>query len=580
MCLDVLLVVSKLRCHLQALAYLRQFKESYDVFKKFRCSASFLEQVLAIYDLGGKSPVSVESTQDAGRLAGMFRQLKKVKQTEKLAQVLPTSHPSNQLKASLQEQLDTLGRLKYPFVDLVSQIYYRVSSGAFGGDVVGLTDFVVVSRSIKTKIFRLLDEFFLQREVFAAHVSKVLLFVGSEELTILHDFASEDRAFGHQVVSVGRLREKAAQILLDDISMQNQLNIPTQDNKQQRILEFTNLVNKVLAKFADQLFQPRLLSKTQDLLRILGFHETLMEVFKVKYDEKRHSMMLNKTLKFFEYFMFRHPANMAVMIPYCRVFVDLIESRLLTARVIASLFQFITSSSVRQKILKAVFEKIFAIAGNADVFLLPRLKQGSLKYDPKDKSREKLCEYFRVVRTLMLEDGKPCSHIQQLFLENLIFCFPLCKNLLPSQLELLATPEVKADLSATAKDSDSLLGLLREFYCLVNLSVMNNSNALLMVASLLDQISIKTVVLSEDIHPLLRVQLLRLYTEAYIFALASTPSKRFDREKIATKSVDALGFINDHMLVKFQYSLPFLLDFGMLAFRQKGSCFATLSSSS
>ena len=114
-----------------------------------------------------------------------------------------------------------------------------------------------------------------------------------------------------------------------------------------------------------------------------------------------------------------------------------------------------------------------------------------------------------------------------------------------------------------------MLGLFQEYFSLINLTVVDNSDSMLVVVSLLDQISIKTLILCEDLHPLLRVQMvgalitqLRLYTQSYVFLLANPNSSKFEQEKVLTKLVDIIGFINDQVLAKFQFSLVFLLDYG------------------
>lgn len=98
-----------------------------------------------------------------------------------------------------------------------------------------------------------------------------------------------------------------------------------------------------------------------------------MDIFAVNYNDKRHNMMFMKTLKFYEYFMFRNSKNMRAMIPHCRVFVELIQNRLPTAKILSNIFSYILSDSVRQKILKAVFMKVFEIAEAADVFSLKKV---------------------------------------------------------------------------------------------------------------------------------------------------------------------------------------------------------------
>jgi hypothetical protein len=509
-CLDLLILLSKVRANLLVLAYLRLFKESHDNLKKFRCQISFLHSLFEIYNFNLKEEdSSIDRRQ--GVLQGIFMNKKKKKQSrteKKVNQIIPGAkegHSSKQL--GLLEQIDTLRGYKYPFMDILIQIYYGIASTPLGCDTTQFTEYVMVNSEIQSKVFSLINSFYLQKERFSDHVDKVLLFVGIDELLILSDFDGESKASGQQVVSVTRLKEKIEQILLDEVTIQNQLqNISNSDNKHRRILEFTNIINKMLGKFAERLFKPRLFQKTQDLLRILNFHEILMEIFKLNYQEKRHEMMMKKTLRLFEYFIFNNPENMRTMIPHCQTFVDLIDSRLPTSRVLSSIFTFIQSTSIKQKIIKTIFEKVYKIAENPDIFILPIMKpQERYEYSSRENSREKLIEYFRVMRTLMVEGRTTNKKTQQLFVENLIFCFSLSKNLLPSQLELFVMPEVKAELDVPGKDR--LLNLLIEFYSLVNLAILDNNNAMLIIVSLLDQASLKTVIKSEDFHPLLKVQM-------------------------------------------------------------------------
>lgn len=47
-----------------------------------------------------------------------------------------------------------------------------------------------------------------------------------------------------------------------------------------------------------------------------------------------------------------------------------------------------------------------------------------------------------------------------------------------------------------------------------------------------------------------------------MFLRASPSPSKFEQEKVLTKLVDIVGFINDQILAKFQFSLVFLLDYG------------------
>ena len=579
-CLDLLLLLTKVRANLQVLAYLKHFKESHDDYKKFRCQISFLQELFDIYNFN-KRENSYSGNRRQGVFGGIFTTDDKNKRkprsshnhdqeirkkSKKFSQVSPNARDGILGGAKgLEDQLTILKGYEYPFMDILVQVYYSIASTPLGCETSHLTEYVKVNNEIQSKIFKLFNSYYLQKELFVDHVHRVLLFVGVEELMILRDFDGESKGSGQQVVSVNKLKEKITQILLDDITIQNQLqNISNNDNKHRRILEFTNIINKILGKFAERLFKPRLFQKTQDLLRILNFHEILMDIFKVRYDESRHDMMMMKTLRLFEYYIFDNVENMATLLPHCQIFIDLVEHKLQPSRVLSCIFQNIQSTWVKQKIIKTVFDKVYRIAEKPDVFLLPRMKPGRYEYDPRESARDKLVEYFKVLRNLMVDGKETNKKNQQLFVENLIFCFSLSKNLLPSQLDLLVTPEARAELQEGFTKKDSLLELLVEFFSLINLAILNNNNSMLIIVSLLDQVSLKTIIMNDNFHPLLKVQLVRLYTEAYVFSMVKSNPRRFDKDKVTSKVVDVLGYINDHMLIKFQSSLPFLLEYGLL----------------
>ena len=57
---------------------------------------------------------------------------------------------------------------------------------------------------------------------------------------------------------------------------------------------------------------------------------------------------------------------------------------------------------------------------------------------------------------------------------------------------------------------------------------------------------------------------MRLYVEAFAFSKIKNNQVKYDKDKVTAKLVDVLGYIDDVILVKFQYSLPFLLQYGAL----------------
>lgn len=53
-----------------------------------------------------------------------------------------------------------------------------------------------------------------------------------------------------------------------------------------------------------------------------------------------------------------------------------------------------------------------------------------------------------------------------------------------------------------------------------------------------------------------------MYAEAFIFCPFRQTVVFSDKEKLVGKIVDLLGFVQDQILYKFPYSLPFLVDYG------------------
>ena len=365
-CLDILIIFMKIRRRVQVMAYLRKFKESFDSLKKFDCPLSFLKSIFEVWDMNPK-PKKLEESKRTKLLLPDFG-LKKMKtKGDRQGQAAGNKRDSEMKYLTLQGQVDFLKNYSYPFMDLICQLYYKTASVKLASFSDDLAEVVEVNSNIQKKIFSLLDCYFRQREHFSEHVNRILLFLG-EELVVLRDFSNDMKTDGQDVVSISKLKDKARQILIDDISIQNQIqNMSSNDNKSRRILEITNIMNKILSKFSSRLFRKRLFKKTQDLLRVLGFHESLISIFNINYNESRHKMM-QTTLLLFEYYVLDNHENVSTLIPYVPVFLNLIEHKLPSSRVLACLFSFIKSASIKEQILKSIFSKILALAEIPDLF--------------------------------------------------------------------------------------------------------------------------------------------------------------------------------------------------------------------
>lgn len=541
-CLDVLVLFMKIRGRLQIMAYLRHFKESFDSLKKFRCSISFLQSIFEIYNLDLKVS-DAQSTRRETNTKSVFNIGRRVSKSEKLNQVSMHIKDVSSKNMALVDQIETLRSLKYPFMDLVTRVYYQTSSTKIACDSIILTEIARINRNIQCKSFDLLSRYFRQREMFAEHTERILLFVGRVELNILKDFDSDIKSHGQHVVSVGKLKDKVQQILLDDAAIQNQLqNISNNDNKLRRILEFTNIINKILSKFAGRIFKPRMFQKTQNLLRVLGFHETLIHIFDINYNENRHQMMITKTLQLLEYFVLDNTENISVLIPFLPKLIELIEHRLPCSRLLASIFGFIESSTVKQHILKSIFAKVLSIAEIPDLFDLYSSNRGKQnEEDTISPERIKLCEYFRVLRALMIQKKKPCASIQQLFAEQLIFCFSLGQNLLPIRLEQLSSSDAKEELETPR--GRTLLVLLKEFYSLINLTILSNHSSFLVIANLVEEKTLKTSIRHQKLHPLIQFELVgSVYLAPNLHRVLHLFSSFFECQEIRQRKASCEGY--------------------------------------
>lgn len=516
-CLDILALFAKMRGKLQIVAYLRYFRESYDGLKKFRCRLSFLSQIFEMFDMNDRIQSSPVEQETKGLNIGKIFLKHAKSKVDKVNQVVPEFKESSRAAVSLHDQIAKLRTFKQPFMSLLAHIYQSAAIWNTECEATALSDFTAVNNQIQKTAFEVMNAYFCQAERFQAHLDNILLFVGHDEVCVLHDFEGDTKTFGNQVVSIVRLREKIEQILSDDLTSQNQLqNISSNDNKQRRILELTNIINKILAKFTDRLPSPNLFRKMQDLMRILNFHKILTGVLRIKFDKKRHFTMLSKTVKLFEYFCLRNDANTTSLVAYCRYILQLIEHGVPSGRLLSIVYSSMRSVEAKRKAIKDVVEKIYRVADSQDRGEDPHLFMPACRsrYAP-DRTREDqtfntesdramLIEYFKVVRRLILNNNKLDPVIQQEFVESLIFCFALSKNLLPNYLETLMGQDVKEELSTT---NTSLLQLLIEFYATVNLAIENNCRACLVVTSLIDQTSIKAVIMSDEFHPRLKVRL-------------------------------------------------------------------------
>ena len=83
-----------------------------------------------------------------------------------------------------------------------------------------------------------------------------------------------------------------------------------------------------------------------------------MDIFKVKFSKDTHYIMLAKSVIFFEYFTYRNPDNKKIMVNYCDIFLDLLNKKLDTSKVLAHIFSYITHKRTREQLLKIIFEKV------------------------------------------------------------------------------------------------------------------------------------------------------------------------------------------------------------------------------
>lgn len=506
-CLQVIALFSKIRVRLIVMAYLRHFREMHDSLKKFRCRLSTLQSMLKMFDLNSDDKIENGTIDDLfkSNFGGLFNRTKA--KVDKINQVVPESKEVTYSNQGLKEQIEKLKTYKYSFVRLLVQIYQELVATNMNCDAIVMTDFVAINNDIQELIFSILDDYYMQQKLFSDYIDKILLFVGSDETDILSDFEGDSKASAHQVVSVNRLREKVDQILLDDSSSQNQLqNISSSDSKKRRILEFTNIINKILSKFTNKIGNQRQFSKTQDLLRTLGFHNVLMEVLSIKYDAKFHHMMITKTIRLFEYYAMRNSQNAATLLTNVDSLLALVNQGIQCSKVISMAYDQVSGKRCKAKAVKRVFEKIYLLTERSDPF-----SQASKDNLDHEMLRIKLVEYIRIIRRLMVDKNSLNTETQLVFVECLIFCFQMSKNLLPSQVEYFSHPEVKDELRDKKRSlaDGGLLQLLVEFYALVNLSIENNTHACTVVISLIDQTSIKSIIMSDDYHPLMRVRLVR-----------------------------------------------------------------------
>lgn len=504
-CLQVVSLFSRVRIRLIVMAYLRHFRDMHDSIKKFRCRLSTLQSMLSMFDLNSEEHEEEQGLDDLfrGNFGNLFNRVKS--KTEKFNQVAPESKELTQANQGLKEQIEKLKTYKYPFVKLLVQTYHELVATSLNCDAIVMADFVAINKDIQALIFNILDDYYMQQKLFADYIEKILLFVGTEEIAILSDFEGDSKASAHQVVSVNRLREKIDQILLDDASSQNQLqNITSSDSKQRRILEFTNIINKILSKFTNRIGNPRQFTKTQDLLRTLGFHTALMEVLSIGYDPKYHKMMITKTIRLLEYFATRNKLNAASLLVNVDSLLNLVNHGIQSSKVVSMAYDQVAGKRCKAKAIKNVFERIYQLTDRADPF-----SQASRDTPEPEPLRVKVVEYMRIIRRLMVDGRKLDSNTQLVFVECLIFCFQMSKNLLPSQVEYFVTPDVKDELNNRSKSlaDGGLLHLLVEFYSLINLSIENNTHACTVITSLIDQTSIKSVIMNEEYHPLIRVRL-------------------------------------------------------------------------
>jgi hypothetical protein len=244
--------------------------------------------------------------------------------------------------------------------------------------------------------------------------------------------------------------------------MQNEANSVTNNKYNLRILELTNILNKILSKLIERKNSKSLFIKTQNLMRILNIHEILMDIYKVKYRKEIHFIMLTKSIIFFEYFTYQNPQNQKIMINYCNIFLDLLYKKLDTSKVLAHIFSFITHKRTQEQLLMIIFERIGLLLKKKDIFLPKYLLTENSTGEPHEdmtETREKLSCNLRLIRTFFYnENSELNSDMQRCTVEHLIYSDALSCTLVPDYFQLLLDKSVQLEF-----DHENVLGYNKSY---------------------------------------------------------------------------------------------------------------------
>lgn len=550
--LNILLTISKIRVNLQVLSFLKMFKVTYKIHRKFQCSIAEFERLFTFYNFERNSSMreirKLESREDR----------REMKQSPAIARnkVQQKRSKLEQTQSDIDKEIEILcGSTGVSLVEEIFKVYYDCSQNCKNtkGDL--LSQQTKINDIIKDKIYEVSDLYFRQREIFYDYIQRAQVFVGPEEFKILKDFDGDLQAYNSQIVSINRLSEQIEQILLDDVSMKNKLKNMSSKNYELRILELTNILNKILGRLIERLDNKNMFKKTQNFMTILKFHEILIKLFKINYNEaiQGHKTMLAKTIQFFEYYTLDNDESKRSLVPYTNLLINVIDKKLKVARVISHIFSAIKSIDVKKNLLNYLFKKVSELKISIEDILR---QDGDTRI--KDQ-REILCEYIKLIRTFMIENGESNKIIQRCVMEHILMNSVLYHFLIPETIEKFKNPDVLTKMSDEVKDQGGLLNLLHEIYCLLTTLISANPNCIMILKGIISEENIRNVISSDKIHLILRKNFIRLYFEAFIVPQFDEVDLLEDHEDI----FKFLSYIDTTFLKQFQNSLVWIPEFGL-----------------
>ena len=172
-CLNILLLICKIRMNLQVLAFIKMFKISYNTHKRFKCSIGEFEKLFDFFSFERSSQAARRSTNVLNTEEGSTNTLAIGK--NKIWQKTPNSSSTSlnsarkNRKENLVEDINFIQkRTGISIIHELYLIYNDTVKNVFLTTGSQLSAMSKINLSIQNKIFSILQQTFSQRELFSA----------------------------------------------------------------------------------------------------------------------------------------------------------------------------------------------------------------------------------------------------------------------------------------------------------------------------------------------------------------------------------------------------------------------------